>query len=531
MIIEPAELPEIPFEPGADASSALREVVKRRGEHTAFIFKGQRTTWSELGERVNRVANALIALGITKGDRVALLSRNSVKYVEAFFGTLSAGACAVPLPTMASSDALKLMVEDSAPGVLLVSAEFMPQIAPFVDGLESVLEGGKVAFDFASTGWITYAPWITAASGEAPDIRIGKNDLFNIIYSSGTTGVPKGIVHTHAARKAFTARREPLFSAPEMMNIISTPLYSNTTMVTWLASMRFGPATVLMEKFNPGEFLQLVERERVTIAMLVPVQYDRILHVDDFERFDLSSMLAKYCTSAPLRPETKKEILKKLPGELIELYGLTEGCISTVLIASQNQDKLDSVGKLADGCEVRVIDDRSNELEPGETGELVGRQPIMMSGYYNNEALTKEIAWYDKDGRLFFRTGDIGRVDKDGFVYLFDRKKDVIISGGFNVYAADLEAVLLTHKDVLDAAVIGVPSETWGETPLAFVVLGPRSKKTPEDILNWANVRLGKSQRLSKIEVVDQIPKSSLGKTLKHVLRKPHWEQRQGGKN
>ena len=524
-MIKPFDLPHIAFDPGDDAPSAFREVVKRCGDQTAFVFKGRRTSWSHLGDRVNRVANALIGLGINKGDRIALLSRNSVKYVEAFFGALSAGACAVPLPTMASSDALKLMIEDATPKVLLVSAEFIHQVRPFIDDLACIQKGGRIAFDGGTSDWQDYKTWTDAASEATPDIRIDESDPFNIIYSSGTTGVPKGVTHTHAARKAFTTHRESLFSAPEMINIISTPLYSNTTMVTWLASMRFGTTNVLMDKFNPREFLELVEKEKVTIAMLVPVQYDRIFRVDDFDRFDLSSMLVKYCTSAPLRHELKRQILEKLPGELIELYGLTEGGISTVLMASQNQDRLDSVGQPVEGCEVKVIDERGNELEPGQTGELVGRQPVMMTGYHNKEELTKEILWPDKDGRLFFRTGDIGRVDRNGFVYLLDRKKDVIISGGLNVYAADLETVLLKHKEVRDAAVIGVPSETWGETPLAFIVLESGSSETPENILDWANARLGKSQRLSKIEILDRIPKSSLGKTLKKSLRKPYWDQ------
>jgi acyl-CoA synthetase (AMP-forming)/AMP-acid ligase II len=309
-----------------------------------------------------------------------------------------------------------------------------------------------------------------------------------------------------------------------MVNLISTPLYSNTTMVTWLAAMRFGATSVLMEKFDPREFLELVGKENVAIAMLVPVQYDRILRVNDFDRFDLSSMKIKYCTSAPLHLDTKKKILDKWPGELIELYGLTEGALSSVLVASRHQENLDSVGQLVDGCEARVIDEEGNELRQGEVGELVGRQPIMMSGYYDNAKLTEEILWYDKDGRLFFRTGDIGRVDEDGFVYLLDRKKDVIISGGLNIYAADLETVLLNHEQVREAAVIGVPSETWGETPLAFVVLEAESRETPGGILDWVNARLGKSQRLSKIEIVDQIPKTSLGKTLKSTLKKSYWD-------
>ncbi len=518
------DLPEIDFKTGDDAASAFREVVKTNGDQTALIFKERRISWTELGLQVNRAANALIALGVKPGDRVAMLSRNSVEYVEIFFGALSAGACAVPLPTMASTDAIKLMIEDSMSKVIAVSAEFLWQIEPFADDLDFLIKDGKIGFDFDEKGWKTYREWVKDASTKIPDVNIHKNSEFNIIYSSGTTGVPKGITHTHAIRKAFISGLKDVFSIPNMINIISTPLYSNTTMVTWLASMRYGTTSVLMEKFDAREFLILCEKEKASLAMLVPVQYDRILRVEDFDKFDLSSMLVKFCTSAPLLPEIKRKILDRFPGELIDIYGLTEGGVSTVLIASQSQDKLDSVGQPGTGCEVKIIDEKGNELEPGKIGEIVGRQQYMMTGYQNREDVFNEMLWYDKDGHVYFKTGDLGRMDEDGFLYLLDRKKDMIISGGFNIYAIDLEKELLKHDEIRDAAVIGIPSKTWGETPLGFVALEKGSHQTPDAILKWVNDRLGKSQRLSKVELLDEIPKSSIGKTLKKELRKPYWE-------
>ena len=194
-----------------------------------------------------------------------------------------------------------------------------------------------------------------------------------------------------------------------------------------------------------------------------------------------------------------------------------------MLIASERQDKLDSVGQPVPGCEVKIIDEQGKVLETGQIGEIVGRQAYMMTGYQNREDATNEMLWYDKDGKLFFRTGDIGRMDEEGFIFLLDRKKDVIISGGFNIFAIDLEKELLKHESVRDAAVIGVPSQTWGETPLAFVVLENNQAETSESILEWVNTRLGKGQRISKIEILDEIPKSSIGKTLKKDLRKPYW--------
>jgi len=519
------DIPEVDYEKGDDAGAAFREIVRTKGDQTALVFKDRRITWSDLGSRVNRVANALMALGITNNDRVAILSRNSVEYVELFFGALSAGACAVPLPTMASPDALKLMIEDSAPRVMAVSDEFLGHVAPFVETFDFLVKGGKIGIDFDNNAWGSYGDWVGSAPDSIPDVKIDKDNEFNIIYSSGTTGVPKGITHTHGIRKAFGIGLKEICEAPDMVNIISTPLYSNTTMVTWLSSMRYGTPCVLMEKFDARKFLALCEREKASMAMLVPVQYDRILRVEDFDSFDLSSMLVKFSTSAPLLPELKRQILDRFPGELVEFYGLTEGGVSTVFIGSENQDRLDSVGQPSPGCEAKIIDEQGRELETGQIGEIVGRQAYMMTGYQNREDATNEMLWYDEEGKLFFRSGDIGRMDEDGFLYVLDRKKDVIISGGFNVFAIDLEKEFLKHGAVRDVAVIGVPSEAWGETPLAFVMLEKGADETPERLLEWVNTRLGKGQRISKVEIIDEIPKSSIGKTLKKELRKPYWEK------
>ena len=281
-----------------------------------------------------------------------------------------------------------------------------------------------------------------------------------------------------------------------------------------------------MTKSDAAKFLEVAQRERVTHAMLVPVQYQRILAHPDFDSYDLGSFKAKLSTSAPLRAHIKADCLARWPGRLIEIYGLTEGAGSCTLEANLNPDKLHTVGKPGLGSEIVVLDEQGRELPQGEVGELAGRAQLMMKGYYKQEDKTRELFWHDRDGRLFFRSGDMGRIDEDGFVILLDRKKDMIISGGFNVYAADIEVMLLKHPDVVDVAVIGVPSEQWGESPMALAVRAPGSETPAEAILAWANEKLGKTQRLVALEFRDQLPRSTIGKIMKRELRAPYWEGR-----
>ena len=254
--------------------------------------------------------------------------------------------------------------------------------------------------------------------------------------------------------------------------------------------------------------------------MLVPVQYRRIMALDDFDRFDLSSFVMKYCTSAPFPATLKADVLKRWPGGLVEIYGMTEGGAAFILEAHQFPDKLHTVGKPAPGHIAKVIDEDGNELPQGSVGEIVGRSPAMMTGYNNRPDATKAMHWYDSEGNLFYRHGDIGRIDEDGFLTLMDRAKDMIISGGFNIFPSDLEAILLADDRVVEAAVVGMPSEEWGETPVAFVVLKPGAD--PESVREACNARVGKTQRLSAIRVVAELPRSPIGKVLKRELRDAH---------
>ena len=417
---------------------------------------------------------------------------------------------APPAPS-ATADSLTAMLRDCDAKALFVDRE----VADLLDTAAAPFVAGRIALD-GDAGVPGFHAWAGQRSSAFVNAAVAPGDAFNIIYSSGTTGQPKGIVQPHAFRWAQFRR---LVYTTEAVALISTPLYSNTTLVSFLPTLANGGTVVLLPKFDAGEFLRMAAQHRVTHAMLVPVQYRRLMQHPDFDHYDLSSFTAKFSTSAPFAATLKAEVIRRWPGGLVEFYGMTEGGGSCMLLAHEFPDKLATVGQPMPEHDIRLIDEDGVQVAAGGTGEVVGRSPSMMAGYHNLPEKTREAEWYSPDGQRFIRTGDVGRFDEDGFLTLMDRKKDMIISGGFNIYPSDLEAELVQHPSVIEAAVLAAPSETWGETPVAVVVLRAGENVAPEALRAWVNARLGKTQRISELRLADALPRSAIGKVLKRELR------------
>ncbi len=492
-------------------ADVIRAQAAELGDKPAIVDAERSISYAELDRLMDRIAVALQRDGVGKGEVAAICATTSAAYGATFFGVLRAGAIVAPLAPSSTPDSLVLQLKDCGAKVFFLDKG----VAEAMAGVLDQVTARRVSLDGSEAG-MPFEQWL-APEGEKPVLHeIDPDQGFNIIYSSGTTGTPKGIVQPHRMR--WGQIRRGVYPR-ESVTIISTPLYSNTTLVSYLPTISNGGTAVLLAKFDAERFLQLSEKHRVTHAMLVPVQYRRLMAHPDFDKYDLSSFQMKFSTSAPFAAELKAEVLRRWPGGLVEYYGMTEGGGSCGLQCHEFPDKLHTVGKPLPGHDIRLIGEDGREVPQGEIGEVVGRSGSMMVGYHNQPGKTSDAEWWSPEGLRFIRTGDVGRFDEDGFLTLMDRKKDMIISGGFNIYPSDLEAEVAQHPAVLEVAVVGVPSEQWGETPVAFVALKAGETITAEELKAWVNGRLGKTQRLADLQIVESLPRSHIGKVLKRELR------------
>lgn len=490
----------------ATLPEALAWHAQQRPQHPALVLDGTVLTLATLNQQVDRVAAALQRDGLRPGEVVALCAATALPYVVSVLGALRAGLTVAPLAPSLTDDQIAQLVANAGARRLWADRA--------TEARALVLPGCPL-LPLADAPWTA---WLGDA--QAPEaVATRPEQAFNIIYSSGTTGVPKGIVQSHAMRWAQLRRAPAAGFGPDAVTLLPLPLYSNLTLSYLFSALGTGGTAVLMARFDAADYLALAEQHRATHTVLVPVQFRRLLDHPRFETTDLSRLTRQLSAGAPFAAELKREVLARWPGELIEFYGMTEGGGRTELRARQHPDKLHTVGRPTAGDAFRVIDEDGHELPPGAVGEIVARSPTMMSGYHGQPEATRAVEWFDAQGQRFIRSGDVGRFDDDGFLVLTDRRKDMLISGGFNVYPGDIEAVLHSHPAVREAAVIGVPSVRWGESPVALVATSPGAATTEAELLAWANARLAKPQRLAELQFVDLLPRSEVGKVLKRELR------------
>jgi long-chain acyl-CoA synthetase len=503
----------------------IRLYARYHPHKLALVVGDETSTWGELEASLCQVANGLQSLGIKPGDRVAVLAENSRSAVYAEFGILKMGAAVVSLSGSVRLEDLAMMLEDAQPKAIFVSHEHTEKINSLRPQLGNLTDERYFALDFNDAGWTNFSEFVSGASIHWQHVPIHGDDTFYITYSSGTTSTPKGIVLSHASRIAYfqTLAIELGFRSDAVV-ICGTALYSTTTWSLILVGFLCGATVIVLSKFDAEEYCRLADLYCATHTIMVPAQYARILDIVEHDSTKLASMRMIGSTGSKMPLAMKQRLMMRFRGMLHEVYGMTEGMV-TALKPSDLPAKINSVGRPMLGNDFRIVDNLDRELPIEETGEIVAFTPSLLREYFRQPEKTREAVWLEPaTGRTFLRSGDIGRFDADGYLYLVDRKKDMIVSGGFNIYPADIESILSAHPDVKEACVIGIPHNRWGETPLGLVTLCTSATTSDADQIKiWANEQLGKYQRLFAVEFRSAFPRNPGGKILKRKLREPYW--------
>lgn len=494
--------------------------VRKTPDKEALVFRDKRCTYAELNERANRLANGLTGLGIW-GDKVAILSMNNIEMVEFFYGITKIGAVGVPQNfryvgrelqfQIDQSDCIALIFEEQYQGVVNSIRPELPKVEHYICISDKRVEGA-----------LNYEELLRTASPDEPNVFVDDDAPAFINYTAGTTGTPKGAVRTHKNNFVACTDYGLVHATSDDVYMISTPLYHSSAQQLQHMLTFIGGKTVIYPsgKFDPVEMLRVLEKEKVTWTWLVPSVWLALLMVPNVGEFDLSSLRVLHTGGAITPVELKKRMMKQWPhaAGIWDFFGMTEMNPWTIVLTGEDPpEKLGSIGRPVNNVEVRLWDDNCKDVPPGELGELVYYGPSCLKEYYKNPEATADAF---KGG--YFHSGDLATRDEDGYYWLRGRKKDMIVSGGENIFPAEIEEVLITHPKILESAVIGVPDPKWGETVKAVVILKEGETMTADEVISYCKQNLASYKKPTSVDFVTELPRNPVGKVLKYKLREQY---------
>lgn len=496
-------------------------------DRVAAVNCNDKVTFHELNKRINRLANALGDLGVKAGDRVAMLQHNTVEYLDFYFATAKLGAISVPLNYRSVGTELADVLNDAEAQILIVGSDYAEGINEVRSSLKHIKE--MVCLGVHQKGMVDYYELTNNASMAEPSATIDEDDLAILMYTGGTTGRSKGVMLTHKNVISNCINQSLELGVRGESIFFGVPPALHAGCACWLFSVLYiGGCFVMIPSFDPSTVLSTIEKYRVTHVLLVPAMIERLLQHPDFNKFDISSLRMVVYGTAPMSFNLIGESLMAFKCQLQQGYGATE---TFVLVSSlppedhvlegphERMERMKSAGREILNVKVRVVDDNDQDVAIGELGEIVVRGNNIMKGYWNLPELTKEVlrgGWY--------HTGDIAKIDGDGYLYIVDRKKDMIISGGENIYPKEIEAVLSLHPVVQEVAIIGVPDKKWGEVPKAIVTLKEGKTVSEETLISFCEGKLARFKIPKSVEFRDSLPRTTVGKVSKAQLREKYWQ-------
>ncbi|PIC62780.1 acyl-CoA synthetase [Sporosarcina sp. P13] len=495
----------------------LKQASHKTPNKESFVYEEERLTYKQMDDRATHLAGWLQSKGIKKNDKVGFILKNGLPFVEVFFGVSMSGGVGVPINFRLAANELEYIINNSDSKILIIDNEFAEVINSIRNKIPKVEAIIIVNNSSAIDNCITYSSIFGEASIYTPCEDLTDNDPGMIVYTSGTTGKPKGAVLTHKnlcinRLLVIWETKTPLYAK----QLIIPPLFHVAAMAGLIKNCLINGTAVIQRNFDPEDTLLTIEKEKINSLMLVPAMWNSILQVSNLERYDLSSVIECSSGGAVCPLELKKKIMSTFKNASYnESLGQTE--MSPAATSLNNLDvirKTKSVGKPILGVEARIVDENMNDVPVGEVGEIVYRGPSVMKEYYNNPEGTKEAF---KGG--WFHSGDIVRADEEGFIYIVDRKKDMLISGGENIYPIEIEEVLHAHPSILECAIVGVPDINWGESVKAFIVLRHGKELSAEEVIEYCTEHLASYKKPKFVEFVDQLPRNASGKIMKQVLR------------